>query len=56
MNQGNEKAEVKKQTTLRLPAELYEALEEISTYLGISFNTLVNQELKKSINYYPYLL
>ncbi|EIL9238519.1 hypothetical protein LMK19_001876 [Listeria monocytogenes] len=41
MNQGNEKAEVKKQTTLRLPAELYEALNDMKELTGFSITTLI---------------
>ncbi|MGK0551944.1 hypothetical protein ACSFB8_07630 [Enterococcus faecalis] len=46
----------KKQTTLRLPVDLYEALMNLSDYLGISFNSLVKQKLKESTTFYRHLL
>ncbi|EIL9238511.1 hypothetical protein LMK19_001868 [Listeria monocytogenes] len=45
MNQGNEKAEVKKQTTLRLPADLYERIKQEAERKNIPMQDLVTSIL-----------
>ncbi|HAO6187755.1 TPA: Arc family DNA-binding protein [Listeria monocytogenes] len=53
MKEGNEKAEVKKQTTLRLPAELYERIKQEAERNGVSFNEqiILDESEKYKINF-----